>query len=165
MEEPRTRPPGTTVDGDPVRRRIRQKTAPSAEANAVFKALGGDEGFCYIEALQTYLPHLVGFAKTSHCYDLDDHAWISAHWKSSSQKRKADMGDTMADDAEMTEAIASTAGRMLRSGNADHKRTGKTDHAFAAQSVNLSVEVIIDLADIDIDALEKQPEMAFGNLG
>ena len=43
--------------------------------------------------------------------------------------------------------------------------TDKTVQTFVAHSPeDLSIEVIINLADIDIDAPEKQPEMAFGNL-
>ena len=78
----------------------------------MFEALGGNEGFSYMKALQKSSPHLVGFAKTNHCYDLDNHVWIAFHWKSSSQKRKADMGDPTAVDAEMAEAIASTAEKV-----------------------------------------------------
>ena len=112
MAEPRQRPTDGTAEAGAVRRRVRQKTTPTAEANAMFEALGGNEGFSYIEALQKSSPHLVGFAKTNHCYDLDDHAWIASRWKSFPQKRKADMGDPTAADAEMAEAIASTAEKV-----------------------------------------------------
>lgn len=77
-------------------------------------------------------------------YDPDDHAWVSIHWKSASQKGKADMGDPMASDAEMTEAITGTAEKMRNQAptNAD-----KTAQAFPAHSTeDLSIEVIINLA-------------------
>ena len=65
MGEPRQRPTDETTEAETVRRRVRQKTTPTAGAFATFEALGGSdaEGFSYIEALQKSSPHLVGFAQ------------------------------------------------------------------------------------------------------
>ena len=142
----------------------RQKTNPSAEVGVVVEALGGDveEGFSYIEAVRKSPPQLVGFSQASHRYDLDDHGWIFSHWKSASQKRKADMGHPMAVSAEMTEPIAPSIEKVVATGSV---RSSKTDPTFEAySSEDVWAEVIIDLIGIDIDALEKQPQMAFGNL-
>ena len=79
MDEPRTRPVDTTVDGDQVRRGLRQKTA-AEQANITFEALAGnDDEFSYIEALCKSSPQLIGFSTTNPRYDLDDHAWVSSH--------------------------------------------------------------------------------------
>ena len=130
----------------------------------VFETLGGKDGespdFSYEEALRKSSTPLIGFAaQGSHKYDLDDHAWISSHWKSSSQRRKADMGDPMAVDADMTDVIVANAESILASLGSDGKASPTT-----APTDDLLIEVVIDMTDIDIDALERQPEMAFGNL-
>ena len=71
------------------------------------------------------------------------------------------MGDPMAVDADMAEAIASTAERIIATRSPDGSgktgRPNKDDEtAFAIHSTdNLSVGVIIDLVDIDIDSPEK----------
>ena len=120
MDEARTRPPDTSVDGDPLRRRLRQETSPPAKVVTFFEAFGRNEqGFVYTEALQNSSPQLVGLSQASRRYDLDHHVWISSHSNSSSQKRKADMGDPMGVDAEMTEAIASNVERALATDQID----------------------------------------------
>ena len=57
----------------------------------------------------------------------------------------------MAVDADMTDVIAANAESVLAA------------RTIAPQD-DLLIEVVIDLTDIDIDSLERQPEMAFGNL-
>ena len=88
------------------------------------------------------------------------------------------MGDPRAVNEEMAAAITSTAERVWSkredktSRSQSNKREDKTsqflppevESIFASQMDDISVEVVINLADIDLDALEKQPEMAFGNL-
>ena len=70
----------------------------------------------------------------------------------------------MAVDADMVDVITSNAERHIAQRSSG--RLGKTEQpAFATHSSDdLLVEVIIDLADVDIESLEKQLEMAFGNL-
>ena len=113
IDEGRTRPADGSTEADQTRRQLRQKNTVE-EANIVLDALGGKDDFSCKEAFRKSAPQLIGYSTASReiKYDLDDHAWISSHWKSSPQKRKADMGDPMAVNAEMTEAIASTAERM-----------------------------------------------------
>ena len=123
MPEARSRPAEDSPDANSARRRLRQKTGPQSEqaAGLVFETLGGKDGenetFSYQEALRKSSPELVGFAsgvaRGSHKYDLDDHAWLSSHWKSSSQRRKADMGDPMAVAADMVNVIAANAESVL----------------------------------------------------
>ena len=152
MAEPRTRPRTETV-----RRRVRQKTTP---AFATFEALGGsgdEEGcFSYTEDLQKSSPHLIGFARAEVRTVRDgDHDWLTTHWKSPSQRRRADMGDPTAVDADMVELIATTAERVQfnSEGQTSRIRPPEAEPAFASNADNLSVEAIINLEDIDIDAL------------
>ena len=87
MDEPSLSPIDSTVDGGQVRRRFRQKTE-TEQGNITFEALGGNDEFSYMEALRKSSPQLIGFSTTNprHDLDLDGHAWVSSHWKSSSQK-------------------------------------------------------------------------------
>ena len=66
----------------------------------------------------------------------------------------------MAVDADMADVIAENAQTIMAatvgSGSKILPTTAPTD--------DLLIEVAIDMTDIDIDALERQPEMAFGNL-
>ena len=113
------------------------------EANIAFGAHGGmDEQNSYREALRKSAPQLIGYSAIAGDvkYDLDDHAWISSHWKSSPQRRKADMGDPMVVNADMAEVIASTAEGLFT-------RTDKTvpslnvEPTMAAQETeNLTIE-------------------------
>lgn len=92
MSKARALSADTAVVIDSWRQRIRQKTNPQTEAGGVFETLGGkdgeDDSFSYEEALRKSLPELIGFAhgvaKGVHRFDLDDRAWISSHWESSS---------------------------------------------------------------------------------
>ena len=83
MDEPMTRPIDSTVDGDQVLWRLRQKTE-AEQGNITFEALGRNDEFSHIEALRKSSPQLIGFSTTNPRYDLDDHAWVSSPWKSSS---------------------------------------------------------------------------------
>ena len=110
-----------------------------------------DEKKSYKEALRKSAPQPIGFAATTGDvkYDLDDHAWITSQWKSSSQRRKADTGDPMAVKADMAELIASTTEGL-------HNRMSKTVPLESAMAVmeDLWIEVSIDLSEIDVDRLE-----------
>ena len=70
----------------------------------------------------------------------------------------------MAVNAGMAEVIASTAeGLSISTGKA--MPSFNAEPAMSAQETeNLTIEASIDLTDIDVDQLESQPEMAFGNL-
>ena len=70
------------------------------------------------------------------------------------------MGDPMAVDADMTEVIAATPETVI----AAHATRGRGGQTLPAPLEDLLIAVVIDLTDIDIESLEKQPEMAFGNL-
>ena len=66
----------------------------------------------------------------------------------------------MAVDADMTEVIAANAETVI----AAQTTKGSGGQTLPAPLEDLLIEVVIDMTDIDIDSLEKQPEMAFGNL-
>ena len=88
------------------------------------------------------------------------------------------MGDPRAVDADMVELIAATAERVQISsegsssriqasseGNSSRCRATEAERmAFASCVDDLSVEITINLEDINVDDLEKQPEMIFANL-
>lgn len=70
----------------------------------------------------------------------------------------------MAVDADMADVITANAERLIAQrvpgGLGEIEQT-----AFATQSSeDALVEFIIDLANVDVESLGKQPEMAFGNL-
>ena len=158
MTEPRTRPSDAAPETDPVRRRVRQKTSP---AFATFEALGGsideEDGFSYGEALQKSSPHFIGFSQSDIQTDVGgDNDWISTHWKSSSQRRRADMGDPTAVDADMVGLIAPPAERpqVSSEGNSPRSGTPEADPAVTSHADNLSVEITINFEVIDVDGLE-----------
>ena len=69
----------------------------------------------------------------------------------------------MAVDADMTEVIAANAEAVIAA-RTTRGSGGQTVQTQNAPLGDLLIEVVIALNDIEVDSLEKQPEMAFGNL-
>ena len=160
MTEPRERL-SEAPEADPVRRRVRQKTTP---AFATFEALGGSDEISYEEALQKSSQHLIVFSSSGTRTEVgDDSDWITTHWKSSSQRRRADMGDPRAVDADMVELIAANA-NVSEGHSSRTQATADELLTFAACVEDFSIEISINLEDINVDDLERQPEIVFGNL-
>ena len=66
----------------------------------------------------------------------------------------------------MVELIAATADRVhIREGNSSRSQATEAKlMPFASCVDDFSVEVRINLGDINVDNMEMQPEMVFGNL-
>ena len=69
----------------------------------------------------------------------------------------------MAVDADMADVITANAEAVMAT-KATSGSDGQTLQTMLAPPDDLLIEVVIDLTDIDVDSLERQPEMAFGNL-
>ena len=84
------------------------------------------------------------------------------------------MGDPRAVDSDMVELIAANANssegnssraRAIGEGNSSRDQATEAElMTFAACVDEFSVEVSINLEDINVEDLERQPEMVFGNL-